>query len=645
MHQPDKAILLFLLFFISSSLTGQVNVDSLSSLIKTSSSDVDRAKSAILLAKHYLSIDLNKTKEYASKALEYTADLDSLNIEANDQLARYYFFKSQLDTSLIYFQKSREIAHKNHDEKIVSSINISIASVYLRQSRYNEAIELLIENVQYFEDQNDPVNVGKCYVNISAAQAELGNYEQAISYSEQALSIFNDYNEDAIKLIVLPNLATQYLKYGDTTRAVKTFLEAESFAISQNNKRSLALTYNNLGELYLSQKKYDQAKVYIERSIDSKKSINLLKGIETNYHNLGVVLAAQGQHNEAIKWYNKALENSDASYKSAIYEKLKDSNKSLGKVSKALSYAELSRALSDSLQTEIDYREFTEISAKYEASQKEVEILALQNKNQQLELVKNRNQTYLFGSLGILLSAILLTFFYIKNQKRKQIIQRQKHEFQQKEMIEKIKEQELETIDRIVEGQEEERIRIAEDLHDSLGSKMATLKLYIDNVNADEGIVSLVKARELADIAYKEVRNISHNINSGVLTDKGLLPAIRKMTSYIADHNDLEIEIIDIDVSNRLDNATEIQLFRVLQELITNVLKHAGASHLTIQLTGYQEALNIMVEDNGKGFDKNMITRGMGLSNLEKRLAKIGASYEIDSSVGRGTNVMINVPL
>ena len=211
-------------------------------------------------------------------------------------------------------------------------------------------------------------------------------------------------------------------------------------------------------------------------------------------------------------------------------------------------------------------------------------------------------------------------------------------------MIEEMKQKELDSIDRMIRGQEDERNKISADLHDSLGSKMAALKLFVDEL--DDGSSSnknIDQVREIADHAYKEVRNMSHILNSGVLVKKGLIPAIRKVSSFIGDTKNINIEVIDLDMPNRIDNAKEIQLFRITQELLTNVIKHADASEVTVQLAGDSDEVALSVEDNGRGVHN--IRKGVGLESIEKRVMDMGGIYEIDSAAGKGTSVMIKIPI
>jgi signal transduction histidine kinase len=237
-----------------------------------------------------------------------------------------------------------------------------------------------------------------------------------------------------------------------------------------------------------------------------------------------------------------------------------------------------------------------------------------------------------------------------KSSKRKRTVAEQELKIKNQDLIQQLKTQELNGIDAIIDAQEKEQSRIADDLHDNLGSKIATLKLYIQEIKNEKADSAdkenlLNKLTNLADETYKEVRNIAHDKNTGALINKGLIPSIKTIANEISITEKLQIEVHNINVNKRIKNNIEIQVFRVVQELLTNIIKHAEATEVTIQFSEDENMLNVMVEDNGKGFDVNKIKYGLGLTNIEKRLEKIEGDIVIDSAIGNGTTIILNIPL
>jgi hypothetical protein len=140
---------------------------------------------------------------------------------------------------------------------------------------------------------------------------------------------------------------------------------------------------------------------------------------------------------------------------------------------------------------------------------------------------------------------------------------------------------------------------------------------------------------------------MAHLKNSGVIAKKGLLPAIEKLANNASATNKLQVEVQDFGLNNRLENSIEITVFRIIQELVTNVIKHAKASEASISITRHKTSLNIIVEDNGCGFDGLNIQKeeGMGLSSIERRVEHLEGIMEVDSNIGHGTSILIDIPL
>ncbi|TSE09096.1 sensor histidine kinase [Aquimarina algiphila] len=241
-----------------------------------------------------------------------------------------------------------------------------------------------------------------------------------------------------------------------------------------------------------------------------------------------------------------------------------------------------------------------------------------------------------------------------KNTRRKQRIAEQERQIEIQKTEKLLKDQELTAIDAMISGQEKERQRLANELHDNLGSTLATVKLHFQHLTKNrnnskiENLEELyAKTDHLLEEAYQKVRTIAHEKNSGVMANQGLLPAIKKFAKKASNGDALQIVVQDYGLEERLDNALEISIFRMIQELITNIIKHANATEVHISLTNHDSLLNIIIEDNGKGFDTKVISQkdGMGLRTIEKRIEHLEGTFEIDSTIGKGTNIIINIPI
>lgn len=377
------------------------------------------------------------------------------------------------------------------------------------------------------------------------------------------------------------------------------------------NKHLVFKSLIRLSEIYSKKKKYQEALDAIEYS---KKFLNKSDLAKSNFY----ILRYQSKNLEKLKRYEEA-------------------------------YSSLQKSLE--IEYDLDYRRNTlqnsSLEIQLNTAEKEKQILIEQQQ-------KKRNQNIAIGLGGSLFLGSIIAILVYRNTKRKQRIAEQEREIEIQKTEKLLKEQELTAIDAMISGQEKERQRLANDLHDNLGSALATVKLHFDHLKNNrnnpniENVEELYsKTNNLLDEAYQKVRTIAHEKNSGVMANQGLLPAIKKLASKASNGDQLQIEVQDYGLDERLDNALEISIFRMIQELITNIIKHANATEINISLTNHDSLLNIIVEDNGKGFDAKVLPEkdGMGLKSIEKRVEHMEGTFEIDSTIGKGTNIIINIPI
>ena len=291
-----------------------------------------------------------------------------------------------------------------------------------------------------------------------------------------------------------------------------------------------------------------------------------------------------------------------------------------------------------------DRLKISKLLYNYELSKKETElqvksVIAISSK------LKARN--YLILSVSLCVVLLLSTAFIIQQRK----LAKRKLYFHNQKIKSLLSIQELKSINAMVEGQEDERKRIAEDLHDRVGSILSTVKLYFNSLNTKidthqvENNQQFDKANTLLDEAVQEVRRISHNLVSGLLMKFGLVPALRDLCETVEGAQQIKVHLQMHGIDERLDNQIEISLYRIIQELISNILKHAKATEITVSITRQDGNLNILVEDNGKGFDTNLVYEGMGLKNIRSRVEKLNGKINFDSVIDRGTIVNIDVPM
>jgi signal transduction histidine kinase len=319
----------------------------------------------------------------------------------------------------------------------------------------------------------------------------------------------------------------------------------------------------------------------------------------------------------------------------------------LGNYKEALTHFELSKQILDSVNEQEQQKVISEIDIQYKTKEKELENLKLKN-------VIEHNKIIIYVAVSLLLVLLIIGFLYYKNATKKAKIIAQEKEIDQKTYEKKIKDQELLSIDKILESQEKERQNIANEIHDDLGSMLATLKLNFQNLKRQKDEISnqenklYEKTDTLIEEAYQKIRTISHLKNLGVIGTEGLLVAVNQMAEKMSVLGKINFQVFPFGLDQRLENTLEVFIFRMIQELCTNSIKHADATEVNIYLTqeGNNE-INIIIEDNGKGFDKNnsFESEGIGLKSIEKKVEQLGGTFTVDSILTKGTTIVIDLPI
>lgn len=279
-----------------------------------------------------------------------------------------------------------------------------------------------------------------------------------------------------------------------------------------------------------------------------------------------------------------------------------------------------------------------------------VELQTREKENANLRLRQDRIWL-IFAVVGLALLLVASYFVFLSLRAKNKIHAKEK-QVQAMRLEKALKDQEMFGIDAMLEGQEKERQRIAGDLHDNLGSLLATIKLHFHSLMStarpdSEQHALMHKTDALLNEAYQKVRAMAHAGNAGVDPKEGLLPAVRGFAKKVSVLDRLTIQVEEHGMQHRLENSVEILLFRVIQELITNIIKHAEATEAYIHLTHYGDAVNLMIEDNGVGFDHSRIkpTMGMGLYSIQKKVENLGGRVTIEAIRGKGTTVIIDILL
>ena len=246
----------------------------------------------------------------------------------------------------------------------------------------------------------------------------------------------------------------------------------------------------------------------------------------------------------------------------------------------------------------------------------------------------------ILGTTSMLLMMLAIISFVIVFQRK---MARKAKDFLEIEKL--MQKQELRSVYKMIEGQEQERKRIAEELHDNIGSLMATLRIYSDLV------ISKTEPLEIKRLNYKinqistnladEVRRLSHELDLRTLSGFGLQVGVEHLCEAISLTGKMKVKYI-IDIQRQLPEPKMIDLYRIIQEMFTNTLKHANASNVRLEITQIDEELTVIFEDDGQGFDTATVREGMGMQNIRSRVNRMDGKLTLDSN-SKGSTYIIEL--
>ncbi|MEW4922789.1 ATP-binding protein [Algibacter sp. 2305UL17-15] len=533
-------------------------------------------------------------------------------------IAKSYDNLNKEDSALIYHQKALKIYKKLKLEEKVIEINSEIFEILKSQNNIKFDINTYLDNIyKYAEEKKSSKWLKYYWTNIGIGFLKKSNTDSQKHYADSARYFFN-------KAFSLPSIKEDIIK---ETHLYSLF---GSLYSRKHRKKDSALYYYNMA-----------LKAYYQDTINYK-NLNTLFNI---LNNSGNALRRSKDYKDALSYYKKAeiieLPKLNRKSKKVLYNNMSASYYYLKDWKNAYEYLYKCDSIKKLINLKDQNALISDIQEQYDNEK-------LRADNLEIESKRKQNKNLLFAALAFILFGGITAFLIQKNTRKKQKLAEQEKALETQKLATVLKEQELVSIDAMIEGQEKERQRIANDLHDDLGGLMATVKLHFNALKDKQTPELFDKTTTLLDEAYHKVRAIAHAKNSGVIAKQGLLKAVQNMADKISASNKITVDVIDHGLENRLENSLELTIFRIIQELITNVIKHAEATEATIHLTNHEDSLNIMIEDNGKGFNPSQITtknKGMGISSIDKRVEHLNGTLTIESEHKKGTTIIIDLPI
>ncbi len=559
---------------------------------------------------------------------------------------RLHVIIGKYDSAIAILQSMLSQTNPQTGYKLKGGALANLGNIYLHQSMYGEAQNYYLKAINLFEKNNDEQRLVKVYGNISGVFCDLKQLDNAILYAQKMLAIATKNNDKENKVTALNNLSNAYDRLNDYEKVDSLLNKALPVAIELDNPFYLFNIYFNLGTNYIELKNYDEAIVQIEKAVTLGRTLSNKEELGLPLSQLGRVYSIKNNFVKAVPFLKEAeqiLTGSKRRYDlRELYLVIAETEKKMGNDDEAYDYLFKYAELKDTIYNEATSAKIAELEINYQTAKKEKDILQLQQqaKNKADSIQKTKTIAYIL--LGSLLTLLLISFLSYRTYKQKQQLQQQQIKQLENEKL-------LLATESILKGQEDERSRLAQDLHDGLGGMLSGVKLTLSAMKGniilpEESGRLFTKAFEQLDSSIGEMRRVAHNMMPEALVNLGLQQALMDYCDGINAANGLNINCEFHGLENRLKNTTEIIVYRIVQELLNNIIKHAYAGNVLVQVIKNEKELNITVEDNGIGFNKeeSFIKKGAGLKNIQSRVDYLKGELDIKSIPGKGTSVHIN---
>jgi len=653
-----KNLLLILspIIFLFSNLHAQQIeiIDSLKSELSIARTDSARFFYASELFWEHINTQPDTAFAYAFRAIDLSKKMKKLSYEARglNNISIYYRNKGMFSKADSALQLAIALQQQVQDTAGLAASYGNLANLYDAKSDFEKTISINLKASALYEQLQDTLGMGICLNNIGRTHFALKQYEEAKQYFEQALAISTAQRDSLGIAQTLGNIGVEEKQLEDYEAALKTYTQSLTIARLIHQNRAAAYNVLNIGLIYRELGDYDQSEQYLLQGLDELTELGDTRAISMTYANLGKLYVLQKQYQQALDYAQKGEELAQklgAKYELRnVYESYMKAHAGLNDYAQAYAYQRLYIQVNDSLVNEANVQRIQELEAKYENEKKEKEIALLDQERsiqkttilRQQSSIRTRN-----GIIGGVLLALALAAVATNNYRQKQQIAKQEKELEYQKRIELQNQQKLLMLDAMIEGQEKERRRVAKDLHDGIGSQLAALKIQIGSAGGESTNHTLMqRAYENAGNAYEEVRRVAHNMMPQTLLHKGLIPAIQELLQDIRDTQSLKIHWALLGATPIFRPNEEIMVYRILQELLHNILKHAHSTEVWVQLSEEAHHHVLMVEDDGKGFDPNTSPKGLGLASIESRIEYLNGELVIDSAEDRGTSIHLYIP-
>lgn len=550
--------------------------------------------------------------------------------------------KGEFDKALVCYDSAMAVFKKGGLSKGISNTYNNYGLIYNKLGKLEESLKNHMEALKYRRAAKDSPAVAASLGNVGLVHYSLKNYETAVDYMQQCIAYKLAIKEGPLKMgRWYNNIANVYNDWGKKDEAIKYYLKAKALSEEVGDEMNLTFLYTNIGSYYLEEKSYAQALDYMLRANKLLAGRDDLYSLTINVSGIANTLNNMKRYGESIRYGKQVLELADSiksfEYIYRAHEALAISNTGLGNKEDAIHHTLSALAFKDSMYNEQTAEATAAMETKYQTELKEEQIKLLEQENEIRQLTINAGKAsltitrYIVAVLALMI-VVALAVFYIRMQRLRTK--------QQLQLAEERAQHQKEGITAVITAQEQERERIARELHDNICQQLSVVRMRLQQTEA-----GATQSAAMLDEITKEVRDLAYQMLPVTLQEYGLAPALNELVRHSFESTNIEAVFEDMTGNVNIPDNYILALYRVAQELVSNALKHSNATLINLQLLVIKNIVVLTVEDNGQGLKSDNAKHGMGMVNIRTRVEQIGGEIVIENNPGGGLRTVVKVPL
>lgn len=532
-----------------------------------------------------------------------------------EQLPFTYIVKTGKELVPLLLQYE-QLAIENRKTKTLAKINTNFNLIYYYAGEYDKSIDYGLNAIHLYDSLGDKSNLGVMYGEVGY-QMKRRNLSRAFELMKKGLLELKLIGEPASLAKIYDNYGVLHEMNNNVDSAMFFYRKALSIKLKLNDSIGIPFSYNNIAAAFLIKKEYDSAKYYINKSTSIRSRNHDLVGLAENFSYLGQIYASFGYFNDAIKYNQQALDlakkHNYLNLQKVTYQNLSQCYENLKDYQRALFFHQKYKQCEDSILNIETNKIVANLEIKYKTAEKENELTI---KNQQY-IHEKSIKIYIATILVTLIIALIFLFWG-----RTQIAKRN---------------EKLKVRNALLEGEQNERNRLALELHDGIANDLnASIIALRGQSNLDNEIEKLKEIHQV-------VRKMSHTLMPRCLTEQGLDIALREL---LLNYSNLNVSLQTLNLDKRLNSFVEFNVYRIVQESLNNIDKHAQTQDVFLECNRIENTLILTVEDNGKGFEiENTNGHGIGIKNIQNRVKMMNGVLNIKTALNKGTSIEIQIPI